>query len=119
VEFGMPIAIEELADGITKVVLSGVIDIAGSAEIDEPMQRVGESGNAVIVDLSGVEFIDSLGLRCLVLCGKSVMRRRGVLVLLAPQPAVKKVITVSNIHALFPIHKNQAAAIAAVTPSLA
>ncbi len=115
----MPIVIEELASGITKVVLSGLIDIAGAAEIDEPMSRVGSDSRAVIVDLAGVDFIASLGLRSLVLGGKAIMKKRGMMVLLAPRPAVENVITVSNIQALFPICRDEAAAIAAVTPALA
>lgn len=115
----MPISIEALTEGVTKVVLSGVIDIAGAAEIDAPMSLVGDTGGAVIVDLSGVDFIASLGLRSLVLGGKAVLRKRGMMVLFSPQPPVANVITVSNIHALFPIYSDEAAAIAAVTPKLA
>jgi anti-sigma B factor antagonist len=111
----MPIVIEDLADGVTKVVLSGLIDIAGSAEIDTPMSVVGGSRKAVIVDLSRVSFMASLGLRSIVLAGKTVMRRGGSMVLLAPQPAVEEVITVSGIDELFEIHRDEAAAIAAVT----
>jgi len=113
----MPIFIEDLANGITKVVLTGRIDIAGSAEIDMPMSIIGGSRQAVIVDLSGVNFIASLGLRSIVLAGKTVMRRGGTMVLLAPQPAVEEVITTSGIDELFVISRDEAAAIAAVTPS--
>jgi len=113
----MPIFIEDLANGITKVVLTGRIDIAGSAEIDMPMSIIGGSRQAVIVDLSGVNFIASLGLRSIVLAGKTVMRRGGTMVLLAPQPAVEEVITTSGIDELFAIARDEAAAIAAVTPS--
>lgn len=115
-EFGMPIVIEDLADGVTKVVLSGRIDIAGSAEIETPMSVVGGSSKAVIVDLSGVSFMASLGLRSIVLSGKTVMRRGGTMALLAPQPAVEEVITISGIDELFTIYRDEAAAIAAVTP---
>ncbi len=113
----MPIIIEDLPNGITKVLLSGRIDVAGSAEIDMPMSVMGGSRQAVIVDLSGVSFIASLGLRSIVLGGKSVMRKGGTLVLLSPQPAVEEVITVSGIDELFPIFRDEAAAIAAVTPA--
>lgn len=111
----MPIVIEDLAGGVTKVVLTGRIDIAGSAEIDLPMSTVGGSSKAVIVDLSGVNFIASLGLRSIVLGGKTVMRKGGTMVLLAPQPAVEEVITTSGIDELFAICRDEAAAIAAVT----
>jgi anti-sigma B factor antagonist len=110
----MAITVENLADGVTKVALSGRIDIAGSAEIETPMSVVGGSSKAVIIDLSGVSFMASLGLRSIVLAGKTVMRRGGVMVLLTPQPAVEEVITISGIDELFSIHRDEAAAIAAV-----
>ncbi len=113
----MPIVIEDLADGVSKVVLSGRIDIAGSAEIETPMSVVCGSSKAVIVDLSGVSFMASLGLRSIVLGGKTVMRRGGAMALLSPQPAVEEVITVSGIDELFSIYRDEAAALAAVKPA--
>ncbi len=113
----MPIMIEELADGVTKIVLSGRIDVAGSAEIDMPMSEVGTSRRAVIVDLSGVTFMASLGLRSIVLAGKAVMRSGGALVLFSPQPAVEEVITVSGIDELFPVCRDEASAISALRSS--
>jgi anti-sigma B factor antagonist len=56
----------------------------------------------------------SMGLRSLVVCAKSIIGKRGRVVLLAPQPAVAEVLTVSGIDDLIPIHHDEAAAIAAV-----
>ncbi|MCW8308633.1 STAS domain-containing protein [Acidiphilium sp. PA] len=114
-EFAKPIAFEELAGNITKVVLSGRIDIAGASAIDMPMSLVGGSKKAVIVDLAGVEFMASLGLRSVVLSGKTVLGKGGKYVLLAPRPAVEEVITTSGVDELFPIFHDEASAIAAVS----
>jgi len=112
----MPISIEDLDGGVTKVVLSGRIDIAGSFEIDLPMSVVGGSRRAVIVDLSEVEFMASLGLRSVVLCGKAVVSKGGRVVLLSPRPVVEEVITTSGVDELFSIFRDEPAAIAAVSP---
>jgi anti-anti-sigma factor len=112
----MPIAITELEGNLTKVALSGRIDIAGSAEIEMPLSVVGGSRKAVIIDLSGVDFMASLGLRGIVLCAKAIFSKQGKIVLLAPQPAVEEVITVSGIDELIPIFHDEAAAKAAVAP---
>lgn len=111
----MPIAIEDLAGNITKVVLSGRIDIAGASAIDMPMSIVGGTKKAVIVDMSGVEFMASLGLRSVVLSGKAVLSKGGKYVLLAPQPQVEEVITTSGVDELFTIFRDEASAIAAVS----
>lgn len=115
----MPIVLEDLAGGVTKVVLSGRIDIAGASEIDMPMSIVGGSRRAVVVDLSGVSFMASLGLRSIVLSGKSILSKGGKIVLLSPQPAVEEVITTSGVDELFPIYRDEAAAVAAVSPAIA
>jgi anti-anti-sigma factor len=111
----MPITLLDLHNGVTKVVLTGRIDIAGAAQIDMPMSVVGGSRRAVVIDLSGVEFMASMGLRHLVLCAKSIQSKRGRVVLLAPRPEVEEVIKTSGIDELIPVHGSEADAIAAVT----
>jgi stage II sporulation protein AA (anti-sigma F factor antagonist) len=111
----MPIAIEDIDGGVTRVVLSGRIDIAGARDIEMPMSVVGGSRRAVVIDLAGVDFMASLGLRSLVLSAKSILSKRGRVVLLAPQPAVEEVIRTSGIDELIPIHHDAAAALAAVS----
>jgi anti-sigma B factor antagonist len=112
----MPIEIRDLESGVTHVLLSGRIDIAGAQEVDLPMSVVGGSRKAVVIDLSGVSFMASMGLRSLVLAGKAIISKRGKVVLLAPQPDVENLIKVSGIDELIPIHHEAAAAIAAVQP---
>jgi len=112
----MPIAIHEQDGGITRVVLSGRIDIAGAAEIDLPLSLIGGTRRAVIIDLAAVEFIASMGLRSLVIAGKTVLQKRGRVVLLAPVPAVAEVIVTSGVDELLPIYALEAEAIAAVQP---
>jgi anti-sigma B factor antagonist len=113
----MPIAIQDLEGNVTRVVLSGRIDVAGALEIDMPMNVVAGSRRAVVIDLSAVDFMASMGLRSIVLGAKSIISKRGKVVLFAPQPAVEEVITVSGIDELIAIHHDEAAAFAAVLPT--
>jgi anti-anti-sigma factor len=110
----MPISVLDLDGNVTKVVISGRIDIAGARELEMPMAVVAGSRRAVIVDLSAVEFMASLGLRGIVVSAKSIMSKRGKIVLFAPRPEVEDVITTTGIHELIPIHHDEAEAIAAV-----
>jgi anti-anti-sigma factor len=110
----MPITVLDLEGNVTKVVISGRIDIAGAREIEMPMAIVAGSRRAVIVDLSAVEFMASLGLRGIVVSAKSIMSKRGKIVLFAPRPEVEEVITTTGIHELIPIHHDEKEAIAAV-----
>jgi len=70
----------------------------------------------VVIDLSAVTFIASLGLRSIVLGGKAVLSKKGKVVLLSPTPPVEEVITTSGIDQLFKIYHDEWAAIAAVSP---
>ena len=116
-EVRMPIAIEELDGGVTKVVLSGRLDIAGAQEIDMRMNIVGGSRKAVVIDLSAVDFLASIGLRTLVHCAKAVQNKGGRAVLLSPIAAVAEVIRFSGIDELIPVLSDDAEAIAAVRPA--
>ncbi|HYP63771.1 MAG TPA: STAS domain-containing protein [Acidocella sp.] len=111
----MAISIIELDGNVTKAVLSGRIDIAGAGEIDMPLSLLGGTRRAVIVDLSGVEFMASLGLRSIVMSAKAIFSKGGKAVLLSPQPAVEEVITVSGVDELIPITRSEAEALLAVT----
>lgn len=110
----MPIAVEDGEGGLTRVVLSGRIDVAGAAQIDLPMSVVGGSRRAVVIDLAGVEFMASMGLRSLVSCAKAILSKQGRVVLLAPRPPVEEVIVTSGIDELIPIHHDAVVAAQAV-----
>src|SRR5438270_9304764 len=48
------------------VALYGELDIAGVEALDEELRRVAQTAvPRVVIDLSGLEFMDSTGLRCL------------------------------------------------------
>jgi len=115
----MPIVVQDLARNVTKVVLSGRIDIAGARELEMPMAVVAGARRAVVIDLSAVEFLASLGLRGIVVSAKSIMSKRGKVVLLAPRPEVQDVIVTTGIDDLIPIFHDEAAAIAAVLETVA
>jgi anti-sigma B factor antagonist len=111
----MAISTQDLDGGVTKVVISGRIDVAGAKALDMPLAVIAGSRRSVIIDLSGVEFLASLGMRGLVVSAKSIISKKGKVVLLSPVPSVEETLTVAGITELLPIHRDEAAAIAAVT----
>jgi anti-sigma B factor antagonist len=54
-------------DGAARIVLIGELDIAVADDVEERLSHGREDGRAVRVDLSQLEFIDSSGVRALVL----------------------------------------------------
>jgi len=110
----MEMSMEELAGGVTKVVLDGRLDIAGAQAIDLKMNVIAGSKKAVLVDMQKVEFIGSMGLRALVAPARAIKSRGGKMVLFAPTEMVEKVLKASAIDAMIPIHHEFQNAVAAL-----
>jgi anti-anti-sigma factor len=100
----MPIAIEELTGGITKVTLDGRLDIEGAAAVDMKMNIIAGSRKAVLVDLQKVSFLGSMGLRTLVAPAQAIRSRGGKMVIFGPNEMVEKVLTTACVDKLIPVH---------------
>lgn len=102
----------ELPGDILKATLIGSLDIAGAGEIEMPFSVIAGKNNKVIVDLSRVTFLASIGIRVLVKAARTIANRRGTLVILNPTPDAKKVLRSTGIDTIIPIVSDEAAAIA-------
>ena len=106
----MKIDISEFGELGTKVTLVGRLDIAGAEKIALPMASVaGKRGN-VVIDMTGVEFVASIGIRHLVTAAKAIARGAGRLVLLDPNPAVTEVLVTAGLDQILPIARSEAEA---------
>ena len=94
---------EEVAPGVTKVILSGRMDIAGAQAIDLQFNLLVGAQRALIVDLSEVAFIASMGLRTLLIGARAAAAKGGKIVVYRPVPVVADVLATSGISALVPI----------------
>ena len=110
----MPITVEELEGGVTKVILDGRLDIAGAALIDMRMNVIAGTKKAVIVDMHQVSFLGSMGLRALVAPARAIKGRGGKIVIFGPIALVEQVLKSAAIDQLIPIHHDLQSAIAAV-----
>jgi stage II sporulation protein AA (anti-sigma F factor antagonist) len=110
----MEMSIAAFSDSVTKVVLNGRLDMQGAQQIDLPFSALAGSHRKVIVDLSQVPFMASMGIRTLVLTAKSIKAKGGRLILLDPVGEVEKVLVESGIDTLSPIAHGLDAAIGAL-----
>jgi len=110
----MSIVTEELAGGITRVVLDGRMDIEGAAAVDLQMNVIAGSKKAVLVDMQKVSFLGSMGLRALVVPARAISGRGGKVVLFGPNELVEKVLKTSGVDRLIPIHHDFQSAVAAL-----
>ena len=100
----MQIAIKEDGTAAT-VTMVGRLDIAGAEVVALPLATLSGSKSVLFVDMAGVTFVASIGLRHLVAAAKAIGRRGGRLVLLNPNTAVTEVITTSGLADLLQIER--------------
>jgi anti-anti-sigma factor len=93
----------ELENGITKVVLSGRMDIEGASKVDLKFSVIAGAKRKVAVDLTDVSFMASLGIRTLMLSAKAIANKGGKMVLVNPQPNVEKVLKTTGVDTVIPI----------------
>jgi anti-sigma B factor antagonist len=106
----MDIAVEELAGGITKVVLRGRFDTTGAVVVELPFNKIVTEKNRIMVDLSAVIFLASYAIRVLLVGAKIVNSKGGKLVILCPDNNVAKVLRTAGMDTLIPIHQSESAA---------
>lgn len=94
------------------VVAAGEIDAATAPALREALIVAAELCGKVVVDLSGVTFLDSTGLGVLVGAVKT-RSGHGSMCLAGPTGLVAKVLSVTRLDQVIPIHADVAAAVSA------
>jgi len=103
----MEMQFSNLDNEIRMIKLAGKFDIVGTGEIETKFTGYCSGDKVrVIVDLSEVSFLASIGIRLLMLTAKSVNKRGGKMVILNPIPDVKNVLEVTGIPAIIPIYSS-------------
>jgi anti-sigma B factor antagonist len=110
----MDMQVAPIAPDATRIILSGRLDAAGAAAIDLPFNAAAGSNRHLLVDMSAVTFVASIGIRTLVLGAKTIQRRGGKLLLLKPQPEVEQVLETIGVIDLLPVVHDEAEATAAL-----
>lgn len=99
----LTLRVEELPGGARRVALTGTMDIEGTQSIELQLNAHTASQKALIaLDLSGVDFMASIGIGVIVQCHRAVRRRGGNLVILGPRPVVALVLTKTQIDRVVP-----------------
>ena len=100
----MPIDFEDSNDELRHIRLSGRLDIQGTGEIEAKFAALAASSKRrVIVDLSEVSFLASIGIRAIITNAKAQMQRGGRMVLFVGENAsVDKTIDATGIYTLVP-----------------
>ncbi len=92
-------------DGVAVVRASGEVDVSTTPALRAELASIPESAEKVVVDLSGVTFLDSTGLGVLIAAMKRLRDSDtgGQVQLVVTRPHIQKVLEVTGLTAVFPI----------------
>jgi anti-sigma B factor antagonist len=98
----------------TVITVNGEIDVYTAPSLRERLNELVASGHYdLVVDMGGVEFLDSTGLGVLVGGLKRVRSHEGTLRLVCSQEKILKVFRITGLTKVFPIHASLEEALAA------
>jgi anti-anti-sigma factor len=108
------------AEGTHIVSVSGRIDSANAAGLQKDVLTLFEvPGSRVLMDMAGLNYISSAGLRVVLMAVKRAKQGQGRLVFFGMQPMVREVFQMSGFLTILEVVDDQAAAIATLAASSA
>lgn len=114
----MELQFSELDNNICLISLNGRLDITGTGQIETKFAGYGAGENTrVVVDLSGLDFLASIGIRLLILTAKSVASRGGKMGILNPVSEVQNVLEITGIPGIIRIYSDLESAEKGLTSS--
>ena len=103
---------ERTGAGLGVVALSGEVDIYTAPQFKECMLELLDAGvDRLVVDLSGVTFIDSTALGVLIGGVRRVRTAGGAMALVVTSRSVERVLSITGLDRVFTIHATRAAAL--------
>ena len=93
----------EIDGTANKLVLTGRLDSATVGAVETPFTAaLAATGRSAVLDLRGLDFLSSLGIRLLLSAARVVTRRGGKVVLFGAQPMVAEVLDAMALDAVLP-----------------
>lgn len=84
------------------ITVSGRVDSNTAPELEETLEnRMGEGRHNLVLEMSGVEYLSSAGLRTLVSALRTCKKRGGDVRIAAPSERVSEVMSLAGLDALF------------------
>ena len=118
----MECKVREIAN-VTLIQVEGRIDHTTAKAFEDVLssQVTGCAGEdkKLLLDLSGVTFMSSAGLRVLMIAAKQCRKQNGRMVLAALQPMIREVFQISRFDSLFEVFPTVRAALEAISPAAA
>ena len=105
------VSIDEHAEAYSVVAVRGEVDLHTAPKFESAIERAARTNGTVVVDMSGVAFMDSTALSALVRSKDSLQEQGTSLRLAAPSSAVERIFSVTGFEDYFDIFPSREAAI--------
>lgn len=113
----LSVSIVEDGPGRVIITLVGEVDMHTVPRLDTVLRNLDPATTRIIIDLTGVDFLGSAGLKALVSAQRAAERTRAKLALVASGPTVHRPLDVTGLTDMFEMHPDLAQARASSPPA--
>jgi len=92
---------------------------AFQADLEPHVAACARERTALVLDLSGLEYVSSAGLRCLMVAARQAKSQHSRILLSAMRPLVAEIISISRFNLVLEVFPTTRAALASVSPQAA
>jgi anti-sigma B factor antagonist len=85
-------------------------------DIAAELDACARDGASLVLDMSGLEYVSSAGLRCLMIAARQAAARQSRVVAAAPQPVVAEILQISRFNLVLPVYGTTREAVGSVSP---
>jgi anti-sigma B factor antagonist len=108
----MQISTEDQKQAVA-IAVTGRVDSSTAPDLESALKKLVEADKVrIVLDLAGVEYMSSAGLRAMVSTLKAVKRVNGDLRLARPSPRVEEVLRLAGLTSIFSIYGSRDLAVA-------
>jgi anti-sigma B factor antagonist len=94
------------------ITVNGRIDSSNAFELDDSFKKLADDGRyQLVVELSGVDYMSSAGLRALVAAFRESKKHRGDVRLANPSTRMSEVLDLAGLDSIFSIYEDATAAV--------
>jgi anti-sigma B factor antagonist len=105
----MPISHQDIGEKLRRISITGRLDVAGTDTVATQLAALAAAKNRVVVDLTSVQFLASIGIRALISTAKEVQQRGGKMVLVvAGGSSVVMSLEATGVNELIPVFRSAA-----------
>jgi anti-anti-sigma factor len=103
----LKITISKFGRHAVRLSLVGNLDVPAAEKLEFPLATISGCGGDLVVDMTRIDSITSIGIRHLVSAARTLSRRRARLLLLGPNPLVTNRLMTAHVPDLLPIVRSE------------